>query len=76
MQSISMINYIDMSLNSCNTSQSLEGAIDSTHQPADLLLSVWGRAGRGFDHGGRLVISEFFNTALASYYVAHLQGDT
>ena len=44
----------------------------ATHQSADLLLSVWGRAGRGFDHGGRLVVCQLLDAALAGHNVTHL----
>lgn len=43
-----------------------------THQSADLFLSVRGGACGRFDHGGRLVVCQFFDTALSSYDVTDL----
>ena len=46
-----------------------------THQPADLLLPVGGRASCGFDHGGGLIICQLLDASLTSYNVTHLQQD-
>lgn len=45
-----------------------------THQSADLFLSVGGRARRGLDHGGRLVVCQLFDAALAGHDVADLHS--
>lgn len=46
------------------------------YQAADLLLPVGSRAGRGFDHGGRLVVCQFLDAALTCYYVTDLRRRT
>lgn len=45
-----------------------------THQPANLFLSVGGRARRGLDHGGRLVVCQLLDAALAGHDVADLRS--
>ncbi len=45
----------------------------STHQSADLLLSVWCWSRGGFDHGGRLIICQFLDAPLPCYNIAHLR---
>lgn len=45
-----------------------------THQPADLFLSVGGRARRGLDHGGRLVVCQLLDAALAGHDVTDLRS--
>lgn len=46
----------------------------TTHQPADLLLSVWCGASCGFDHSGGLIISQLLDASLTCYNVTHLEG--
>lgn len=45
-----------------------------THQPADLFLSVGGRARRGLDHGGGLVVRQLLDAALAGHDVTDLRS--
>ena len=55
---------------------SLQPPGGAPHQPADLLLSVGGRASCGFDHGGGLIICQLLDAPLPCYYVTHLKRDT
>lgn len=45
-----------------------------THQSANLFLSVGGRARRGLDHGGRLVVRQLLDAALAGHDVTDLHS--
>lgn len=45
-----------------------------TYQSADLFLSVGGRARRGLDHSGRLVVRQLLNAALAGHDVTDLRS--
>lgn len=44
-----------------------------TYQSADLFLSVGGRARRGLNHGGRLVVRQLLDAALAGHDVTDLK---
>lgn len=55
---------------------SLHPAVFSTtHQPADLLLPVGGRASCGFDHSGGLIICKLLDASLTSYNVTYLKRE-
>lgn len=45
-----------------------------THQPADLFLSIGGRARCGLDHGGGLVVRQLLDAALAGHDVTDLRS--
>ncbi len=47
--------------------------ISTTHQPADLLLSVGRGASCGFDHSGGLIICQFLDASLTCYNVTNLE---